>query len=633
VSSWSPERVSPDAPNLEKTLTVDRAFPSSLTRALSLVAKLATGALVVAILSRGRPFLLPVAFAAVLAFILTSPMKWLERRISRLPALALVMLLAAGTMGGAGFVLVTQFDDLTTQLGKYTESMRRKVVALQSGAGGPLARVEVMIARVADGLEKKGGADEDVVRLVPARVSRAAHLWDLIKPLAEPLITALFVLVLCVFMLARRNDLRNRLIGLVGTGNVTSTTRALDEGALRITRYLRDQTIVNALFGVVVGAGLYLIGVPYAVLWGAVAALARFVPYLGSIASMLMPAALAFAIYPGWSRTLLTIALFVGMDLVTAYGIEPVLFGRRTGVSSIALLLSAFFWAWIWGPVGLALAIPITVSLAVLGRHVPDLEFLAVLLGDEQVIGPEISFYQRLLARDEDGASEVVQESLDDLGRGGVLDRIVIPTIALSARDLVRRRISAEDQALIVTWSRDIVEHLAREEGGAQGAGPIRALGVAAHRSESELLLEMLAVELAAEQARMEVVPATSGLTEVLARVERDSPDVVCIGSFAPEGGPHARRLCQGIKGRFPRSILVAFRPDEPDVDPARAAGRLRDAGADLVVSSLAQARDEISRLLLARPGTPRAPGTPKPVDPDGGGRESGRVHILPAGG
>ncbi len=225
---------------------------------------------------------------------------------------------------------------------------------------------------------------------------------------------------------------------------------------------------------------------------------------------MLMPAALAFAIYPGWSRTLLTIGLFVGMDLVTAYGIEPVLFGRRTGVSSIALLLSAFFWAWIWGPVGLALAIPITVSLAVLGRHVPDLEFLAVLLGDEQVIGPEISFYQRLLARDEDGASELVQASLDELGRGGVVDRIVVPTISLSTRDLVRGRISADDQALIVTWSRDIFEHLAREKGGAEVAGPIRALGVAAHRAESELLLEMLAVELEAEHARMEVMPATS---------------------------------------------------------------------------------------------------------------------------
>ena len=264
-----------------------------------MLAKLAIGALVVAILALGRPVLLPIAFAAVLALILSGPMRWLERRVSRIPALALVMVLAASTLGGAGFVLVRQFDDLATQLGKYTESMRRKVAALQAGGIGPLARVEVMVARVADGLEKKVASDDAPVQVMPARVSRATHLWDLFRPLAEPLITGLFVLVLCVFMLGRRDDLRSRLIRLVGTGHLTATTHALDDGAQRITRYLRDQTAINVIFGGVVGLGLYFIGVPYFVLWGAVAALARFVPYLGSTASMLLPTALAFAIHPG----------------------------------------------------------------------------------------------------------------------------------------------------------------------------------------------------------------------------------------------------------------------------------------------------------------------------------------------
>ena len=425
-----------------------------------MLAKLAIGALTVAILARGRPVLLPIAFAAVLAFVLTPSMKWLERRIPTVAALALVLLLAAGALGGGGFFLARQFDDLATHLGRYTESMRRKVTALQAGGGGPVARVEVMIARIADGLERKVAADDAPVQVAPARVSRATHLWDLFSPLAEPVITVLFVLVLCVFMLGRRDDLRSRLISLVGSGNVGSTTRALDEGAQRITRYLRDQTLINAIFGVVVGVGLYFIGIPYFVLWGVLAALARFVPYLGAIASMLLPAALAFAIFPGWSRAALTVGLFVGMDLVTAYAIEPVLIGYRTGVSSIALLISTFFWAWIWGPVGLALAIPITVALAVLGRHVPDLHFLAVLLGDDQVIGREISFYQRLLARDVDGASEIARVGQSELGRAGVIDRIINPALELAARDLERKEISAEDQAVFASWSRDIVEQL-----------------------------------------------------------------------------------------------------------------------------------------------------------------------------
>jgi hypothetical protein len=175
--------------------------------------------------------------------------------------------------------------------------------------------------------------------VVPARVSRATHLWDLIRPLAEPVISGLFVLVLCMSMLGRRDDLRNRLIRLVGRGSEASTIRVLDEGAQRITRYLRDQTGINAIFGGVVGLGLYFIGIPCFVLWGAFAALARFVPYLGAIASMLVPAALAFALFPGWGRFLLTVGLFVGTDVVTAYAIEPVLIGYRTGVSSVGLLV------------------------------------------------------------------------------------------------------------------------------------------------------------------------------------------------------------------------------------------------------------------------------------------------------
>ena len=353
-----------------------------------MLVRLAIGALVVAILARGRPVLLPIALAAVLALILAGPMRWLERRLSRIPALALVMLLAAGTLGGAGFVLVRQFDDLATQLGKYTESMRRKVAALQSGGVGPLARVEVMIARVADGLERKAGSDDVPVQVVAAPLPRATRLWDLVSPLAEPLVTGLFVLVLCVFILGRRDDLRARLLLLAGPANEAVAIRALDDGARRVTRYLRDQTVINVTFGGVVGLGLFFLGIPYFVLWGAVAALSRFVPYLGAIASMLFPTALAFAIFPGWTRAILTAGLFVAMDLITAYAIEPLLIGYRTGVSSIALLISAFFWAWIWGPVGLALAIPITVSLAVLGHQVPGLRFLAVLLGDDPIVDP-----------------------------------------------------------------------------------------------------------------------------------------------------------------------------------------------------------------------------------------------------
>jgi hypothetical protein len=399
-------------------------------------------------------------------------------------------------------------------------------------------------------------------------------------------------------MLGQRDDLRNRLIRLVGTGNVMLTTRTLDDGAQRITRYLLDQATINACFGVVVGVSLYFIGVPYAALCGAVAALARFVPYLGAIASMLLPAALAFAVFPGWTETLLTVALFVVADVVTAYAIEPLVIGHRTGVSPVALLISVAFWTWLWGPAGLILATPLTVTLAVLGRHVADLRFLSVLLGDDQVIGTEISFYQRLLARDEDEAGEVAKAKQAALGPTGVMDQIIIPTLVLAARDLGRKEISTEDEAFIVTWSRDIFEHLLQPKATRGDGAPVRALGIAAHRTESELLLEMLTVVVAPEHGKLEVLPPSTSLADVLARVKAVRPAVVCIAALPPEGGPYARQLCHRIKTGFPAIKVVAFRPNEPGVDPSLAAKRLREAGADLVVATLGEASAELSRLL-----------------------------------
>jgi predicted PurR-regulated permease PerM len=575
--------------------------PRSSARTSPVLTRLLTVAVVVVILSRGRPVLMPIAFAAFLAFILSPLMKWLQHRITRVPALALVMMLAVGALGSAGWVLTSQFDELTARVGTYAESLRRKVTALQERGARPLARVDAMLGHVTGGPEKRGDAGTVAVNVVPTRATPAAHLRALVTPLAEPLITALFVLVLCIFILGQREDLRNRLIRLMGTANVTLTTRALDEGAQRITRYLLAQTMINAAFGTIVGTALYFIGVPYAVLWGAVAALARFVPYLGAMASMLMPAALAFAVFPGWTQAVLTVGLFVGLDAITAYAVEPLLIGHRTGVSSIALLVSALFWVWIWGPLGLALATPITVSLAVLGRHVPGLQFVAVLLGDDQVIGKEISFYQRLLARDEDEAGEIAQASQAELGATGVIDQIIIPTLVLAALDESRREITAEDEAFIVTGARDVFEHLPRTEAtGAATAAPAaaRALGLAAHRDQSQLLLEMLAAQLAGAHGALEILPPSTTPAQALERVKLLGPSVVCVAALPPDGGRFARELCHQLKSRFPDLTVMAFRPGEPGIDPTRAAERLKAAGADLVVATLAEASAELSRRL-----------------------------------
>lgn len=581
---------------------------TALPKSLPLLTRLVTATLVILILSRGRAVLMPIAFAAFLAFILSSPMKWLQHRISRVPALILVMLFAIGVMGSAGWVLTSQLNALTAQVGTYAEALRHKVAALTDNRSKPLARAGALLGRITGDLERRADPDLVKVSVVEEKIAPSTHLWNLAAPLAEPLVTTFFVLVLCIFILGQRDDLRNRLIRLMGTANVTLTTRALDDGAQRITRLLLAQTLINGAFGAIVGAGLYLVGIPYAVLWGAVAALARFIPYVGSMAAMLMPAALAFAIFPGWSQFLLTIGLFLGLDAIAAYAVEPLLIGRSTGVSSIALLISALFWTWLWGPMGLALATPITVSLAVLGRHVPDLQFMAVLLGDAQVIGTEISVYQRLLARDDDEAGEIVRAQQAALGAVGVIDSIIIPSLVFAARDEARREITRDDEAFIVASARDIFEHLRRDASRVPLDAPMRALGVGAHRHQSDLLLEMLAVELAPEFGALEILPHSTPVAEVLARVAQLKPAVVCVAALPPDGGPFARELCHQLERRFPALTVLVIRPGEPEVESSRAIQRLRESGADLVVSTLAEATAELTRLLGApAPAAPPA--------------------------
>ena len=233
-------------------------------------------------------------------------------------------------------------------------------------------------------------------------------------PLVAPIATAGLVVVFVIFMLLQREDLRDRIIRLVGASDVARATEAMDDAAKRISRYLLMQLVINVLYGIPVGIGLYFIGVPNPILWGLLATVLRFIPYLGPVIAALFPIALSFAVAPGWTLPLLTIALFVTLELFSNNVLEPWLYGSSTGLSPVAVLVAAVFWTTLWGPVGLLLSTPLTVCLVVLGRHVPQLGFFDVLLGDEPALPPELKFYQRLLARDPEEATELAEEYLED---------------------------------------------------------------------------------------------------------------------------------------------------------------------------------------------------------------------------
>ena len=228
---------------------------------------------------------------------------------------------------------------------------------------------------------------------------------------------AVVVTVLAIFMLLERRELRDRVILLIGYRRMTATTRALDEAGARISRYLLMQSIISGSFGVAVGLGLFLIGVPYAVIWGCLAAALRFIPYVGVFSAALLPFALSLAVFPGWLQPALVVGLFLVLDVVANMVIEPWLYGHSAGVSQVALLVAVLFWTWLWGPVGLLLATPLTVCLIVLSKHLPALGFIVVLMGDRPVIEAKARYYQRLLARDQDEAADIVEAYVNADGR------------------------------------------------------------------------------------------------------------------------------------------------------------------------------------------------------------------------
>jgi predicted PurR-regulated permease PerM len=350
---------------------------------------LAAFALLVSVLIHAKVVLVPIALAILLAFILTPVVDALERRrCPRIGAVAVVVLLTLGLIGRFSYVLTYQFNDLATKLPHYSTSIREKFAALRPGRKGAISNIQKTVEEISHELEKPEQQQQkdtalvapqalDVsknaqsVRIVPNESTNVARLWEMLAPIFAPLATAGIVLVIVVFILMQREDLRNRFIRLVGQDRLTLTTKMLDESRQRISRFLLTQCMINASFGTIVAVGLWKIGIPYAALWGVTAAFLRFVPYLGSFLALLLPTALAFILFEGWWHSIVTLSLFLLLDALTAYVIEPLLIGHNTGVSSLALLVMALFWTWLWGPIGLLLSTPLTVCLTVLGKHMP----------------------------------------------------------------------------------------------------------------------------------------------------------------------------------------------------------------------------------------------------------------------
>ncbi|MET3793905.1 AI-2E family transporter [Aquamicrobium terrae] len=428
---------------------------------------------VTAILYLGREVFLPLAVAFLLTFALAPMVSALRKRsVPKVPAVILTVVLAFMAIGLFSFVVATQVSTLAQNIPTYQSNILDKVRALREvGAnGGIIDRLSSAVERVgaelqrgtqtAPAAEPETPPREPLPVEIVARQNPIETLKNVIVPLAAPFATAGLIIVVVIFMLLEREDLRDRFIRLVGYSDLHRTTEALQDAGKRVGRYLLMQLVVNTTYAVPITIGLWLIGIPNALLWGLLALVLRFVPYIGPAIAMMLPLLLALAVAPGWSLVLWTAGLFLVMELVSNNILEPWLYGSRTGLSPLAIIVAAIFWTWLWGPLGLVLSTPLTVCLVVLGRHVPQFAFLDVLLGNEPVLEPHARLYQRLLAGDPDEATDNAEEFLEEQYLVDYYDRIGIPALLIGESDRQRGVMSDEQRKLLAASALTLVENL-----------------------------------------------------------------------------------------------------------------------------------------------------------------------------
>ncbi len=568
----------------------------------------------------GRAIFIPLALAVFLTFVLSPLTTLLQRRVGHLGSIALVVLGTILVLALVGWVVVQQAMSLLDEIPRHTEEIKAKIEAIrrlvEGGDGGRLAR---MMDELSAHFQASPGNPEaprppEPARVVvkPAQPAWLGWLGSLVGQLVEGLAQAGLAVVLFVFMLAKRSDLRNRLIRLAGLDRMTITTRAVDDAAQRLSRFLYTQAAINAAYGACITVGLFALGVPHAILWGFLSGVLRYVPYLGAPLAALFPITLSLVTSSGWTQPLLIVALVAGLEMLFGNLIEPWQFGQSIGVSEVAQLTAAAFWAFLWGPIGLVLSGPLTVCLVVLGKYAPQLEFLEVLLGDEPPLTPPDNYYQRLMAHDQDEAAEIVQERLGKESAETVFDEILIPALCHARLDRNRGELSDEDESFIVTATREILEDAVEDQeqpGDARQAGPpgrsggtperassgarVRLLLCPARDAVDQAALEMFQQLLKAEKWDIHLVDPTVLAAELLDRVNDFQPTVVCIGSLPPGSLAHTRDLCKRLRNRFPDlHILVGRWGQKQRLEDDRQT--LHQAGADHVEATLQASRQQL---------------------------------------
>ena len=567
--------------------------------------------LIIAVLYFGREVLVPVALAILLGFLLAPLVRVLERvKLPRTIAAILAICVAVGAVGGVAWVAGGEVVELAAKVPVYRANLRDKLIAIRATDDNVFTRAERTIeelqqeVKAATPDEQPAGeqspvASPEVKQPTPVEVVKTSPVGlptFFLGPVLGPLATVGIAIVLTLFLLIQREDIRDRFLRLVGRNDLPLATQALDDASARVSRYLVAQSFLNGCVGLVIGIGLYLLEVPNAALFGLLIGILRFLPYVGYWLAGLLPLAVAWAIHPGWYQPLMVFGLLVVVEVITGNFIEPVVQGAKVGVSTIGILIAALFWAWLWGSVGLLLATPLTVCLAVIGRHVPQFEYLNVLLGDKPVLPPEARVYQRLLAMDQEEAAQIVESEAKGRPPAESFDELILPALRLAKADLHRGNLERDQADGVFEAAKALAEDLAPVDQATAPAG--RVVCVPAFDHADEVAASMLAMLLMGSGVPASVLPAGALSSEAIAHVQELLPSAVVLSCLPPQAVFHARHRVKRLRARFP-DLPIVIGLWGRGTDPQPSLQRLEGLEGLRVVTAMGQAVDTLRAIAL----------------------------------
>ena len=578
---------------------------SNSSRVLSQLLAVVVTVVLITVLYLAKTVVLPLALAMLLTFVLAPLVTGLERiRIPRIVAIPVILLAAGVVLGSAGWTVFMQLVEVTDALPAYTTNIQDKIQSFQQSKTTNFTRAQ----RELDNLSKEisdlslgftgdqwHGATELGSPSQPVSVREVGGSQGRLDALSGALgatVSVILVVVFTFFMLLKREDLRNRLIQLSGQGHLQIMTQAMDDTSRRVSRYLSLQSMVNTGFGLIVFVALHFIELPHALLWGALAGLLRFIPYIGAPIGALLPTALSLAVFNGWTKTLLIMGIFFCLELVTANLLEPLIYGKHTGLSSLAILVAAIFWALIWGPIGLILSVPLTVCLVVVGAYVPSLQFLAVLLGDQPVMKPGAHYYQRLLANDQREASQVLDAHLKVNSLEDLYDTVLIPALNLAEQDRHRNALDDSTVDFITQTTKDLVEEFSLREDGLSTVGIAailsKRIACLPVRDDADEIVGIMLAQLLERAGYSTIAIPIGSVDGMLAEAINAEPEVVCLSALPPYAISHARGVYRRLRRQQPKLKIIIGLWNYQE-DPVKAAMEISGGEEKLVCTTLAQ--------------------------------------------